>query len=743
MVDCDATGDSDSAIMVSSDTSDPDSSNDSSNSITTIDRESEFTVSFTGLATVFSGNGPVTYDIGLDNAGPSSGTNVVLSFLLDDGVIDPMLSEGTCIFSSPYFNCTFDEIACSTSNTYTLTVDIPLETTASISHSLTVSGDLGTEDDSDNSVSLTQNVNLIDLDISVSGTIVQRPIGPSTPMVVNTPAVPGEDVEIIVTVFNNDPGSGAPLRSATQVEFTITPDINLLYNSASTSVNCDSSAGNINCILPDIQGDSAFEFSLFFTVDPSVVNTQTLSSLCQISAAEQDVDSSNNQNEFSFPANTVADLIISISRNQTIETVGSFIDYIITFSNDGPSNANNVRITHSHPPSTLTLAQAPSATTLGILPGSGVVDFTVLINSGVTVVTIPLVAVDEEFTIISRVLIDPAFRDTEQVESTVSIASDEFDPEAASSFDADAAFLRVFANVDITLGINPPSLDASPPTAALGETITLNSFITNDGPSDATVVDLNYFYNNSVLIWSNNPRVLILGTSVSIFCQPAAQTNALARIQCFLQEILIDRNQISNLASISLPYQVLVDFTVANANIAGSTDIEVELQFNEFDSDLQDNTESVQLNIGQADLSVVLSGGPSPTVSGSLITFSAIVANGGSETATSVQYQQTIPANIGSITDIQGPNCQFNEASNLLTCNLPDLPPSSTETISVDVRILDDATGSLVSTATIFSDQFDSDLADRSSQRNLQFDSHLDPDSLKFILNFFHRDDRH
>ena len=721
VIDCNATGNATTNIAVSSETFDPNTFNNGQTEMTLLERETAFSVSFDGMSQVFSDNGPVSYLIGVNNTGPSAGTDVLLSFTLDSGVVNPMLSAGSCNFSAPNFVCLFGEISCNTTNVYTLTVDIPLETTASVSHSLVLTGDLGAEDPSDNSASFSQFVNQIDLDIVMNGNIIQRPIGVSTPgMNLGDPGIPGEQVELLVTVANNGPAMGLPLRNATDVTFVLSPDPNLMFLTASLSMSCtNTSMSDITCDLPEIEGNTSFVFSLFFLLDPNVINNQTISSVAQVSGAEVDINSANDVNNFDFRASTVSNLTITITTSQTIETIGDFIDYTIVFSNEGPSTANNVFISHSHPPSTLLPSEAPSAT-LGLFPqpaGGLPMGTMVSFVPGATWISIPQVLNGESFTFVSRVVIDPGFRTTsgmDFVNSSVSIISDEFDPSPLTAINEDSTFVRVFSDVDLTLSILPPSLRASPPTASPGETVTFNSFIINTGPSDATVVDLNYYYNSSWLTWGNNPRLNVGITPVAILCEPAQPIDLRDRIQCFLQEIPIDRNQITNGGSFSQPFQVLVDFNVV-PGITGTANLEAEIQFNEYDAIVQDNLVEAQLNIGSADLSVDLSGTPSPTIAGTNISFVATVSNsmGSPQTATSVVYQQTIPNNKGEVLQVTGTNCVYDEEASLVTCNLPDLMPGATETISVLIQLAETATGSQMSTATISSDQFDPDTADR------------------------------
>jgi uncharacterized repeat protein (TIGR01451 family) len=112
--------------------------------------------------------------------------------------------------------------------------------------------------------------------------------------------------------------------------------------------------------------------------------------------------------------------------------------------------------------------------------------------------------------------------------------------------------------------------------------------------------------------------------------------------------------------------------------------------------------------VQSADLSLGMTGTPSPVAAGSNETYTLTASNAGPDTATNVTISDTLPTNatLMSATPSQGAACTGTAP---LTCNLGSVASTASATVTIVVTVNAGATGTVVNSASVTADQLDSD----------------------------------
>lgn len=110
--------------------------------------------------------------------------------------------------------------------------------------------------------------------------------------------------------------------------------------------------------------------------------------------------------------------------------------------------------------------------------------------------------------------------------------------------------------------------------------------------------------------------------------------------------------------------------------------------------------------VQSADMSLTMTGSPSPVPAGSNETYTLTASNAGPNTATNVTISDTLPTNatLVSATPSQGAACTGTAP---LTCNLGSVASAANATLTIVVTVNAAATGTVVNAASVTADQLD------------------------------------
>jgi len=119
-----------------------------------------------------------------------------------------------------------------------------------------------------------------------------------------------------------------------------------------------------------------------------------------------------------------------------------------------------------------------------------------------------------------------------------------------------------------------------------------------------------------------------------------------------------------------------------------------------------------------ADLSVTKADHPDPVVAGTTLTYTLIVTNSGPVAATGVILTDSLPARLVFDSAASSPEC--TAVTSTVTCNLGDLPDTTSRTVTI-VVVVDPATPDntiVTNTAFVSANQSDPDLSDNATEQD-------------------------
>ena len=327
-VDANTTGTISNVASVTSSTTDPNPANDSTTEDTTIDTQADLSISkVDDIDPVVAGNNLV-YTITVDNAGPSDAQNVTVNDALPAGVTF-VSSAGCSEDPSGVPTCSLGTIAAGASAAYTVTVSVDSDRTAMLTNTASVSST--TTDPNAGNDSTTEDTAIsIDTDLTIGITDDVDPV------------LAGDDLVYTVSVANAGPSD------ALNVTVTETLPAGVSFTTSSGCV--EDPGGDPTCSLGTVVSGGSATFTITVNVDPST--SGTITNVVDVTTSSTESNTSNNNATEDTGINIGADLVLN---KQAVVTgpvvVGDVFDYILTVTNNGPSNAVGVVVTDNLPAS--------------------------------------------------------------------------------------------------------------------------------------------------------------------------------------------------------------------------------------------------------------------------------------------------------------------------------------------------------------------------------------------------------
>ncbi len=429
--------------------------NDTAVENTFVDKSADLSITMTREPDTGDVGSPVAYLLTATSDGPSLATGVVVTDRLPSKMnfVSATPSQGSCDEASGTVTCTLGAIISGANAT--ITIVLRPRDAGSITNTVTIAA---TEIDPS-----TANNSAADT-LAVRSSDVEAKSGPSPTETVETGAdlavamthspnlvLLGGVLTYVVTVANNGPAD------ATGVTLVDALPEDLVFVSA--SAGCAHVDGTITCQLGDLVSGNRVTVSILVspTASGTVVNGVS------VAANEADPTPESNTSVHSATVSPAADLRVTVAHSPDKVLLGGQVTYVITVTNDGPTDATVVRVTDTLPEH-LAFASATDG----------------CVHTEETV-TCPLgdLAAGQSASVV--IVADAVTTGT--ATSITRVDADQADPYGENNSTA--------TTVDVSPAADLAVITArSPDVVLMGDAVTYEITVTNDGPSDATGVTL-------------------------------------------------------------------------------------------------------------------------------------------------------------------------------------------------------------------------------------------------------------
>ncbi|EJO5349533.1 DUF11 domain-containing protein, partial [Clostridium botulinum] len=446
-VDPSCTGTITNTATVDSTTPDPDPTNNETTIVTTIETSADVSVTKTiNLDPVVAGE-EATYTITVNNAGPSNALDVTLTDIIPACILNPEFSiDGGSTFNpwvSPY---NIGTIAPGATVTILIRGTVDPSCTGTITNIATVESTTPDPDPTNNETTIVTTIET-SADVSVTKTVNPDPV------------VAGEDATYTITVNNAGPSNALDVTLTDAIPACIlNPEFSI---DGGVSFNPWVSPYAIGAMAPG----ATVTILIRGTVDPSC--TGTITNTATVESTTPDPDPTNNETTIITSIETSANLSIVKTSNPDPIVAGEEVEYTITVSSAGPSDALDVTLTDTIPAC--------------ILNPEFSIDGGSTFNPWVSPYAIGTIAAGATVTILIRGIVDPACTGT--ITNTATVNSTTPDPDPPSNETTIEIPIETLADVSVTKTVNPDPVVA-------GEEATYTITVNNAGPSNALDVTL-------------------------------------------------------------------------------------------------------------------------------------------------------------------------------------------------------------------------------------------------------------
>lgn len=465
----------------------------------------------------------------------------------------------------------------------------------------------------------------------------------------------GSNLFYTVSVTNHGPAA-----TTATVTDTLPPSVNFVSASASQG-SCSESGGIVTCNLGNLLSGA--------TAQITVVTAPTLggqiTNRVVVSGGEADQNPSNNIAAVVSTVIPLADVAVSINAPES-ELLLQPATWVISVANYGPNTATGVVLSNILPAGVTFLSATPSQ---GACTNSG----------GVVICQLGSLAATNAATV--TIVGRPSLLGPNTNIARVVTADLEF----LTANNASAEVTEIIPAADLLVTAVPETS-----TVPFGLDWTQTFFVTNRGPSTAA----------AMLTTMLTPVMNFVSATAS----QGSCTNQAGIIACDLG--LLATNQIAFVTLVTHPTALAVITNVASVS-GGLPDVI-----------LSNNTAraiaQVQTN---ADLTLVVSGPAYPAWVGAGATFTLVVSNLGSNSATGLALTNVLPASLNFVSAVasQGTCAHSN---GILSCSLGALAPGGTANVSLMVQPL--SAGFITNTARVVAVEKDSTPANNTAAGTLQ-----------------------
>ncbi|MFC1848481.1 PKD domain-containing protein, partial [Chloroflexota bacterium] len=384
----------------------------------------------------------ITYTITLDNNGPDTATNIIITDLLPSGVtyVSDSPDQGT------YSDSTGAWDVGSLANGISIDLDITATVDASTAtQTITNTASVSSVDQADSVPA--NNSDSAALTVQAADLAVTKTVDDSHPN-------EGDTVTYTITLTNNGPDT------ATNIVISDLLPAGVTYSSHTPSQGTYDSGSGAWPVGSLANGASATLY-ISASVDTGTA-AQTITNTASVSSVDQaDPTPANNSDSAALTVQG-ADLQVIKTVNNPAPNEGDTITYTITLTNNGPDTATNIIISDLLPSGVTYSSHTPSQGTYD--SGSGAWSVGSLANGASATLTI-------------SATVDSGTAG-QTITNTASVSSvDQADSTTANNSDS-AALIVQAADLAVTKTVNDPSPNE-------GDTITYTITLTNNGPDTA------------------------------------------------------------------------------------------------------------------------------------------------------------------------------------------------------------------------------------------------------------------
>ncbi|WP_188315889.1 gliding motility-associated C-terminal domain-containing protein [Chitinophaga agrisoli] len=296
-----------------------------------------------------------------------------------------------------------------------------------------------------------------------------------------TSFVPGEAVEYVITVTNNGPSDAQNVRIQDALP---TGGTSMSWIAGATTITppATSGSGNLDQTIPTLPNGEIVTYTVTVVTDPAFTGAQ-IKNVVTKNAITPDPTPGNDCNpcEVDLNSNPKANIVTQKklkNPSQTTFVPGEAVDYVITVTNNGPSNAKDVNIKDNAPAGTTISSWNATAVSGGATPPNG----TGTGNINETIANFPNSAV-----VTYEVTLQTSSSFTGNLTNVAAVTSTTPDPVPACP-DCSAGPITAAPSADIVTQkkLKNPGQTTFVPGEAVDYVIT----VTNNGASDAKDVNI-------------------------------------------------------------------------------------------------------------------------------------------------------------------------------------------------------------------------------------------------------------
>ncbi|GAA5155440.1 DUF11 domain-containing protein [Nocardioides marinquilinus] len=526
----------------------------------------------------------ITYTLTVTDNGPNPATGTVVSDTLpaDTTFVSATVPGGSCTQANGTVTCTLGTVNNGATRAVTVVARVqPGFTGTGVTNVATVTSDVSDPVPGNNAASAASTVTT-SADVAV--TKVGTPTNP----------VPGRDVTYTITATNNGPSTARSVVVADTLPtaFLTSPAV----TATTPSGTCTVTGRSVSCPVGALAPGASATVTVTARLDPSyaggaIANTATVST-----TTLDRVPGNNSATASNTPGAAQADLSIDKTTTTSPVVPGRPVQYVLTVTNNGPSDAAGVRVTDTPPAALTNVVASPSQGTC----------------TTAVVCTLGAVPAGGSATVVVDAVVAPTA--TGQLANTASVTATTADPDGANNSDTATDTLQPRADLAVT--------KTAPPTTS-GNPVTYTVTVTNRGPSVA----------GDVVVTDPVPTPLTLQSASS---DRGTCTTTGATVRCAVGSLPVG-------ATTTI---TIVAGTPADGSGAGAVNTATATT-TALDPDTTNNSASHTLTGGaQANLALQKSASPSPVVAGGPITYTLTATNAGPSNATGATITDTVPDSV-------------------------------------------------------------------------------------------------
>ena len=338
-----STGSISNTATVTSDTSDPDTTDNSATAGTAINSNADLSIDMTDSPDPVPAGSNLMYQIGIVNAGPATAQNVVLNDVLPTGptFVSATFTGGsvlgTCTTpavgaTGGTFNCTFPALTNGQSSNYNITLAVPAGSSGSISNTATVASATNDPTPANNSATASTAINS-NADLSITETDNPDPVPAGSNLMYQIGIVNSGPATAQNVVLNDVLPTGPTFVSATFTGGSV-------QGTTCTTPAVGATGGTFNCTFLALTNGQSSNYNITLAVPAG--STGNLSNTATVTSGTSDPDPTNNSATASTAINSNADLSITMTDSPDPVPAGSNLSYQIGIVNAGPATAQNV-----------------------------------------------------------------------------------------------------------------------------------------------------------------------------------------------------------------------------------------------------------------------------------------------------------------------------------------------------------------------------------------------------------------